>query len=67
MLPRYVTRKSPGALCLLSLSLVGCGGTIGLPAGPRIYVLTDLEGVSGVYKFAQTRDPESQLTEQARE
>jgi D-amino peptidase len=29
------------------------------PRGPKIYVSTDLEGISGVYRFAQTRDRNS--------
>jgi D-amino peptidase len=33
----------------------------------RIYIVTDLEGVSGVYKFAQTRDTDTPLALQARE
>ncbi|MHC4678237.1 MAG: hypothetical protein ACYTEK_06010, partial [Planctomycetota bacterium] len=32
--------------------------TAPLAAKPlRIYIVTDLEGASGVYKFAQTREP----------
>ena len=31
----------------------------------KIYIFTDLEGVSGVYKFAQTRDKDSPLNIQA--
>jgi D-amino peptidase len=34
---------------------------------PRIYIVTDLEGASGVYKFAQTREPNNPLGEKARE
>ena len=37
-------------------------------AGPqRIYIVTDLEGASGVYKFAQTRDAGNPLGEKAKE
>ena len=35
------------------------------PAQTKIYVMTDLEGVSGVYKFAQTRDKDTPLNIQA--
>ncbi|MHB1037356.1 MAG: M55 family metallopeptidase [Pirellulales bacterium] len=35
-------------------------------AGPRIYIMTDLEGASGVYQFAQTREP-GPLGEKAKE
>ncbi len=39
-----------------------------LAANPlRIYILTDLEGASGVYKFAQTREPGNPLNEKAKE
>ena len=34
--------------------------------GKKIYILTDLEGASGVYKFAQTREP-GPLNDQAKE
>jgi len=33
----------------------------------RIYIVTDLEGASGVYKFAQTREPGDPLGEKAKE
>jgi D-amino peptidase len=36
-------------------------------APPRIYIVTDLEGASGVYKFAQTREPGNPLGEKAKE
>ncbi len=39
-----------------------------LTAGPkRIYVVTDLEGISGVYKFTQTRETDTPLAREARE
>jgi D-amino peptidase len=34
---------------------------------PRIYIIADLEGASGVYKFAQTSEPNTPLVEKARE
>ena len=38
-----------------------------LAANPiRIYIVTDLEGASGVYKFAQTREPGNPLGEKAK-
>jgi D-amino peptidase len=39
------------------------------PARPerKIYIVTDLEGASGVYKFAQTREPDSPLNREAKE
>jgi len=33
----------------------------------RIYIVTDLEGASGVYKFTQTREPGHPLGEKAKE
>jgi D-amino peptidase len=36
-------------------------GPAALPAQTKIYIATDLEGVSGVYKFAQTRDKDTPL------
>jgi D-amino peptidase len=36
-------------------------------AGRKIYIVTDLEGASGVYKFAQTRDPDPVLGQEAKE
>jgi D-amino peptidase len=36
-------------------------------AAPRIYIITDLEGASGVYQFAQTREPGNPLGEKAKE
>ncbi len=33
----------------------------------RIYIVTDLEGASGVYQFAQTREPGNALGEKAKE
>jgi len=36
-------------------------------AAKKIYVVTDLEGISGVYKFTQTRETDTPLARQARE
>ena len=33
----------------------------------KIYIFTDLEGASGVYRFAQTREPDSALGREAKE
>src|SRR4030042_1983931 len=33
----------------------------------RVYIVTDLEGASGVYQFAQTREPGNPLGEKAKE
>jgi D-amino peptidase len=37
------------------------------PAQMKIYVNTDLEGISGVFKFTQTRDTDTQIAREARE
>jgi D-amino peptidase len=36
-------------------------------AAKKVYVVTDLEGISGVYKFTQTRETDTPLARQARE
>jgi D-amino peptidase len=53
---------------LIALLLVLVCFTATLSAKPlRIYIVTDLEGASGVYKFAQTREPGNPLGEKAKE
>lgn len=44
----------------------GCGSAYS-GSGKKIYILTDLEGASGVYRFAQTREPKDPLGEVAKE
>lgn len=67
MSPRQIIRNSPWLSCLPALLAAGCGG-LGRPAtGPKIYVCTDLEGASGVYAFAQTRERDTPAAVQARE
>ncbi len=41
--------------CLVILSL-GCAAGQPRSHGPKIYIMTDLEGASGVYRFEQTRE-----------
>jgi D-amino peptidase len=49
------------------LIVLACFATA-LSAKPlRIYIVTDLEGASGVYKFAQTREPGNPIGEKAKE
>jgi D-amino peptidase len=58
-----------GLVLLASLTLLlsaGCAGTGRAAAGPKIYIVTDLEGASGVYQFAQTRE-EGPLNDRAKE
>ncbi|MHC4581107.1 MAG: M55 family metallopeptidase, partial [Planctomycetota bacterium] len=62
--------KRPGLLsaCLAARLLVlACLVSPMAAAPPRIYIVTDLEGASGVYKFAQTREPGNPLGEKAKE
>jgi len=53
----------------LVLSMVAltasCAGAPSRPAPMKIYVNTDLEGISGVFKFAQTREKDTPLNIQA--
>lgn len=58
-----------GPLVLFSVLalVVGCAGPSHGGAGPRIYICTDLEGASGVYRFAQTRDRDTPSAVEARE
>lgn len=48
------------------LVLLGLAGTAAA-AGPKIYIVTDLEGASGVYNFTQTREKESPQGQKAME
>ncbi|HEY5912281.1 MAG TPA: M55 family metallopeptidase [Verrucomicrobiae bacterium] len=47
-------------LCLLAAPVLAA-------TARKVYVVTDLEGISGVYQFAQTRETETPLARQARE
>ena len=49
-------------------ALVAAGAGAASAATPvKIYIVTDLEGISGVFQFAQTREPHTPLNEKARE
>jgi len=71
--PTSVTARrtmKPGAVLihLTGWLLVLACFTGRLAAAPlRIYIVTDLEGASGVYQFAQTREPGNSLGEKAKE
>ena len=57
-------------LVVLALALASSNSAFGQvkTAGQlKIYVNTDLEGISGVYQFAQTREPGTPLNREARE
>ncbi len=61
------TCTAPLLACCVSILIFGCAGPGLNGAGPRIYICTDLEGASGVYKFSQTRERETQPAVEARE
>jgi D-amino peptidase len=53
--------------CLWLTISLGIWATVPAYAGSKkIYVVTDLEGISGVYSFAQTRQTDTPLARQAR-
>ena len=52
---------------LVALFFAAALGANAPAAQPKIYIVTDLEGASGVYKFAQTREPGNPSGEQAME
>jgi D-amino peptidase len=56
-----------GSASLAAPFAAGCAGALPWASKPKIYIFTDLEGASGVYKFAQTREVGSPLNEQAKE
>ncbi len=52
----------------LSLLMLAFGAALTLSAAPKkIYIITDLEGISGVYKFTQTRETNTPTAREARE
>jgi D-amino peptidase len=73
---RLPIRSFRGFVCIICtmLTLIGAGGLWGKVFGQvperggkkKIYIVTDLEGVTGVYQFVQTRDP-GPLNEKAKE
>jgi len=64
---RRAVRARAFFACLAGGWLVLACGNGGRAAGPlRIYIMTDLEGASGVYQFAQTREP-GPLNDRAKE
>jgi D-amino peptidase len=63
--------SNQSARALLAFFFVACSSACApaadAPAGKKIYVMTDLEGASGVYKFTQTRETNTPLAIKARE
>ena len=63
-------RRRPGAFSIrlvFWVVVLGCLAAQVTAAPLRIYIVTDLEGASGVYKFTQTREPGHPLGEVAME
>jgi hypothetical protein len=54
-------RDNPTRGRLLAILLAVLGGVNAVAAQKKIYVITDLEGISGVYQFAQTRENQTPL------
>ena len=68
MTARRTTRQNFFFIHLIAwLIVLGCFVPRLAAKPPRIYIVTDLEGASGVYKFAQTREPGNPLGEKAKE
>ena len=71
--PKSVTSRSvrrPGSFSIrfaVWLFVLACLTPRLTAASLRIYIVTDLEGASGVYQFAQTREPGHPLGEKAKE
>jgi D-amino peptidase len=59
------TLRNYGRLLVLLVILGGLAGGKPLAAQKKIYILTDLEGISGVFKFKQTREKDSPQNLQA--
>ena len=55
------------SLLILTALLVVCVAPSLVSAQMKIYIITDLEGISGVYKFSQTREADTPLNIQAKE
>ena len=59
-------QRNLAAICCVALLGTAFSFTA-VSAQVRVYIVTDLEGASGVYKFAQTREPGNPLGEKAKE
>lgn len=62
LLPQWLANKK---LWVLLLPVLMISGHLTAQKQKKIYILTDLEGISGVYKFAQTREKGTPLNIQA--
>jgi D-amino peptidase len=60
------TKLSLSGLMLTIFLAVSAGAGLA-SAQMKIYIITDLEGISGVYKFSQTREADTPLNIQAKE
>jgi D-amino peptidase len=64
----FLTSLPCPGLVILVLALAGaCPARAQQAASKKIYIMTDLEGASGVYRFAQTRETNTPLAIKARE
>jgi D-amino peptidase len=65
-----ILRKNPISriqwVCLVAMLAIFTGPD-SAAAQKKIYIVTDLEGISGVFKFTQTRETETPLAREARE
>lgn len=59
--------RNPLRLLFLTVWFGVILGTMPATAQLKIYIITDLEGISGVYKFSQTREADTPLNIQAKE
>lgn len=67
--PHFANHSLPFLIrCLLSVFCLASLASLDASAAQKkIYIVTDLEGISGVYKFAQTRETNTPEAKQARE
>ena len=56
-----------GFLMFLVFLFTASAGSSLAASQKKIYIITDLEGISGVFKFTQTRETDTQLAREARE
>jgi D-amino peptidase len=60
-----ISKKKSGFSVMAGIILMFIMGFNSIQAQIKVYVVTDLEGVSGVYKFEQTREKDTPLNIQA--
>ncbi|MHC1765977.1 MAG: M55 family metallopeptidase [Verrucomicrobiia bacterium] len=60
-------RWQRSAVALAGALLVLISGTTLAAEGKKVYIITDLEGISGVFQFSQTRETDTPVAREARE